>query len=344
MAAKETNTSKQAPAKGAKKTSEGRAPAKPAQRKATARPSVDATKNAEMRKWALAQGFKNVGTGRVRAEIREAFEKSHTMPPATEPTLSADEITARMAKKAAEKKEATEKAAALSRRVLEGNIVGAPSPTALVALEDPKVSEIYNAAKPLVAEYHQVEGRATELLREISRKLMDLRSLFKDDNGRTDWNGNSAQYKALADGLMREAGIPADSEGSTRRAIGHHIEDRKRERIPAKEHDYYGVQALTRGQRQGLAQKQAKALVEVDKVVKDTKKAKGSADGAQMVVLARKIDAGISAYHETQLAALSPAQRKTFRQTLEETRAKTDALLAKLQELEAPGPAAGGTA
>ncbi|MGA5629998.1 Lsr2 family DNA-binding protein [Streptomyces lydicamycinicus] len=344
MAAKETSTSKQAPAKGAKKTAERRAPAKPAQRKATARPSAAATKNAEMRKWALAHGFENVGTGRVRAEIREAYEKSHTTEPAAAPELSADEITARMAKKTAENKEATEKAAALSRRVVEGTIVGGPSPAALAALEDPKVSEIYNAAKPLVAEYHKVEGRATELLREISRKLMDLRSLFKDDNGRTDWNGNSAQYKALADGLMREAGIPTDSEGSTRRAIGHHIEDRKRERIPAKEHDYYGVQALTRGQRQGLAQKQAKALVEVDKVVKDTKKAKGSADGAQMVVLARKIDAGISAYHEAQLGALSPAQRKTFRQTLEETRAKADALLAKLQELEAPSPAAGGTA
>ncbi|WP_037838577.1 Lsr2 family protein [Streptomyces sp. NRRL S-1813] len=341
MAAKETSTSTQTPAKGAKKTAERRTPAKSAQSKVTARPSADAAKNAEMREWAKSVGYENVGSGRVRAEIREAFEKAHTTTDAA-PELSADEITARMAKKTAENKEAAEKAVALSRRVVEGAIVGAPSPAALAALEDPKVSEIYNAAKPLVAEYHQVEGRATELLREISRKLIDLRSLFKDDNGRTDWNGNSATYKALADALLREAGIPADSEGSTRRAIGHHIEDRKRECIPAKEHDYYGVQALTRGQRQGLAQRQAKALVEVDKVVKDTKKAKGPADGAQMVVLARKIDAGISAYHETQLAALSPTQRKTFRQTLEETRAKADALLAKLQELETP--AAGDTA
>ncbi|MFD5392772.1 hypothetical protein ACFWJW_00720 [Streptomyces sp. NPDC127097] len=336
MAAKETSTTKQGPAKSTKKTAERRAPAKPAQGKVTARPSADAAKNAEMREWAKSVGYENVGSGRVRAEIREAFEKAQMASPAPAPSLTADEITARMAKKAAENKDAADKAVALSRRAVEGTIVGGPTPTALKALEDPKVSEIYNAAKPLVAEYNSVEGRATELLREISHKLMDLRSLFKDDNGRIDWNGGSAAYRAVADALLREAGIPADSEGSTRRAIGHHIEDRKRERIPAKEHDYYGVQALTRGQRQGLAQKQAKALVEVDKGAKDVKKAKGTADGAQMVVLARKIDAGISAYHEAQLVALSPAQRKTFRQTLEETRAKADALLAKLQELEAP--------
>ncbi|MGG7572577.1 Lsr2 family DNA-binding protein [Streptomyces sirii] len=342
MAAKETSTSKQAPAKSAKKTAERRAPAKPAQSKATPRPTADAAKNADMREWAKSVGYENVGSGRVRAEIREAFEKANEPAAAAPATPSADEITARMVEKTAENQEAADKAAALSRRVMEGTIVGGPSPTALTALENPKVSEIYNAAKPLVAEYHKVEGRATELLREISHKLMDLRSLFKDDNGRTDWNGGSAPYRAVADALLREAGIPADSEGSTRRAIGHHIEDRKRERVPAKDHDYYGVQALTRGQRQGLAQKQAKALVEVDEGVKDAKKAKGSADGAQMVVLARKIDAGISAYHEAQLSALSPAQRKTFRQALEETRAKTDALLAKLQELEAP--AAGDTA
>ncbi|WP_037790550.1 Lsr2 family DNA-binding protein [Streptomyces natalensis] len=342
MAAKETNASKQAPAKDTKKTAGRRAPAKPAQTKAPARPSADAAKNAEMREWAKSVGYENVGSGRVRAAIREAFEKAHQTAAAAPATPSTDEITARMAEKTVEKEKAADKAAALARRVVEGNIVGGPSPTALTALKDPKVSEIYNATKPLVTEYGQVEGRATELLRAISHKLMDLRSLFKDDAGRTDWNGGSAQYRAVADALLREAGIPADSEGSTRRAIGHHIEDRKRERIPAKEHAYYGVQALTRGQRQGLAQKQAKALVEVDKGVKDAKKAKGSADGAQMVVLARKIDAGISAYHEAQLSALSPAQRKTFRQTLEETRAKADALLAKLQELESP--AAGDTA
>ncbi|MFD9813975.1 histone-like nucleoid-structuring protein Lsr2 [Streptomyces sp. NPDC059080] len=323
----------------AKETSEGK-PAKKAQApKAATEKGAGAKQTAAIRTWAKANGMP-VGPGRIPAKIRQAYEAAHRQatdtadkPEQEAPAApSADELKKRMQEKTAQK---TAEAAGPAHRVLVGKIVdGVDQEAVRKGLENPDAAAIYNETKPLVTEYTQVDGRATELLRQISHKLMDLRGLFKDAQGRVDWNGESPQYVALAASLLREAGVPSDSAAGTRRAIGHHIEDRKRERVPQAEWADYGVQALTRGQRAGLEKKQAKALVEADKAVKDITK-KGGADNSSMLVLARKIDAGISAYNVDQLAALNPKQRNMFRESLEETRQKTEALLAKLQELEA---------
>ncbi|MEV3856079.1 hypothetical protein AB0J38_17360 [Streptomyces sp. NPDC050095] len=307
--------------------------------KAAKKGGSTAEENAAIRAWAK-ENNRPVGRA-ISAKLREEFRTAQSQAPEPETTaeqpqatapVTADELRKRMAEKTERKQAETRDPA---RQVLVGTIVGeADEKTVSQALENPEAAKIYNATKPLVAEYAQVDGRATELLRQISHNVMDLRALFTDSSGRPDWNGTSPQYLALAATLLRDAGIPSDSQAGTRRAIGHHIEDRKRERIPQKDWAEYGVQALTRGQRAGLEKKQAKALVETDKAVKAVKK-KGGADNSSMLVLARKIDAGISAYNVDQLAALNPKQRNMFRESLEETRQKAEALLAKLQELDA---------
>ncbi|MEU6072123.1 hypothetical protein ABZ864_48830 [Streptomyces sp. NPDC047082] len=58
-------------------------------------------------------------------------------------------------------------------------------------------------------------------------------------------------------------GLEGPDGAGTKRAIRHHVEDRKRKVIPANDWDHYGVQALTRGRRAGLEKTTAQALTTV---------------------------------------------------------------------------------
>jgi hypothetical protein len=212
-------------------------------------------------------------------------------------------------------------------------------PDAERALKDKEVATTYAEAKASGRAYLELEGKATEALREVAVKLMDLRAHFKEPGSRgrrTDWNGESVEYKALAALLYKDLGMAGPDYDSTRRSVRYQVENVKRDVIPKKDWAHYGVSALTRGQRQALTAKFGKVAPAVEETAKETAEqaSTGTVTGAQLVTLAKRIDAGISVYSLASLRSLTPAQRKTFRDQLEDTRQKTAALLEELDGLD----------
>lgn len=226
--------------------------------------------------------------------------------------------------------------AVLSGMVVEESV----DPNAERALRDPAVATDYNAAKVALREYGDLETRRTESLKRIARSLMDLRAHFKEPGSkgrRVDWNGKSREYEALATLLYRDAGLEGPTADSAKRAVRHHVEDVKREMVPKKQWEHYGVQALTRGQRAQLTSRFGKAHDALEEAATSaaSRASSGQATGAQLVALAKRIDAGMSVYSMASLRALSTPQRRTFRDQLQETRERADALLRELEEMEA---------
>lgn len=224
--------------------------------------------------------------------------------------------------------------------VLSGTVVAeSVDPNAERALKDKGVAADYRAAKSLFLELKELEGERVAKLRAIADKLMDLRAHFKEPGSRgkrIDWNGISQDYKAVATLLYRDVGIDGEEHASTQRSVRYQVENVKRERVPKKDWDHYGVQALTRGQRQALASKFGKNLDSLKTAADETGKsaATGQVTGAQLVTLAKQIDRGISVYSQAPLQALTPKQRQTFRDQLQHTRERTEAILRELDGLE----------
>lgn len=212
-------------------------------------------------------------------------------------------------------------------------------PNAERALKNEKVAADYNEAKRLYQSLMEVEKSRLEVLQSIAEKLMDLRAHFKEPGSRgrrIDWNGESLAYRALASLLLRDLGLDGPDHNSTKRSIRYQIENVKRERVPQKDWEHFGISALTRGQRQALTAKFGKAHDGVEETAKETaeRASTGQVTGAQLVTLAKRIDAGISVYSMASLRTLTPAQRTTFREQLEDTRQKTEAILQELDELD----------
>lgn len=247
-------------------------------------------------------------------------------------STSAEELEARMAAKAAELAGNGELEVHVPQ-VLEGTRVVTEhvDPNAERALKRPEVAQAYQESKVLGREWLAAEDRATEKKRAMSAKLMELRGMFKH-RGDVDYNGQSPEYQALAALLYQDIGADRNAQ----RAILHHVEDRKREIIPQAKWDKFGVEALTRGQRAGLEKKAAKALTEVSDTAQATagQAAKGKATGNQLVTLAKRIDAGMAVFSTASLRVMTPAQRKTFADQVQEARDRADALLKELKALD----------
>ncbi|MFE9396798.1 GntR family transcriptional regulator [Streptomyces flavidovirens] len=279
--------------------------------------------------WAVAEGLFTPDTessaGRDAAEPADA-------PAAPVVTTSAEELEARMAAKAAELAGNGELEVHVPQ-VLAGTRVVTEhvDPNAERALKRPEVAQAYQESKVLGREWLAAEDRATEKKRAMSAKLMELRGMFKH-KGDVDYNGQSPEYQALAALLYQDIGADRNAQ----RAILHHVEDRKREIIPQAKWDKFGVEALTRGQRAGLEKKAAKALTEVSDTAQATagQAAKGKATGNQLVTLAKRIDAGMAVFSTASLRVMTPAQRKTFADQVQEARDRADALLKELKALD----------
>jgi DNA-binding GntR family transcriptional regulator len=225
-------------------------------------------------------------------------------------------------------------------QVLEGRVVTEHvDPDAERALKNRQVAADYNTAKASLRTYADLDGKRTEALKAVAASLVTLRSHFKEPGTRgrrVDWNGNSVEYNALAALLYRDVGLEGEQAESTKRAIRHHVEDRKRAVVPVKDWDHYNIQALTRGERAGLEKRAAKALTGVADTSDATagQAAKGNATGHQLVTLMSRIDQGMSVFSTASLRVMSPAQRKKFRDQAQEARDRADALLRELDGLD----------
>ncbi|WP_338932649.1 GntR family transcriptional regulator [Streptomyces netropsis] len=245
-------------------------------------------------------------------------------------TESAEELVAKMTARAEEK--SAELAPRETPPVLEGRVITAHvDPDAERALKNPDVAQAYQEGKVLGQAWMEAEGRATEAKRALSHKLMDLRELFMF-KGHPDYSGQSREYQALVSLLYQDLGVGKSGQ----RAILHHLEDRKRERVPKALWSKFGVEELSRGQRAGLEKKAAQALTSVAETAAATagQAAKGKSTGHQLVTLAKRIDAGMAVFSTASLRVMTPAQRRTFVDQVREARDRADALIREAESLD----------
>ncbi|WP_125522185.1 GntR family transcriptional regulator [Streptomyces sp. WAC 06783] len=243
---------------------------------------------------------------------------------------TAEELAARIEDKAQEK--GTDLAIPEAPRVLEGRVVTEHvDPDAKRALEREDVAAAFQQGKELGREWVSAEGHATKAKKALAAKLMDLRELF-EHKGHPDWNGDSREYQAVVTLLYQDLGV----EPPQRRAVLHHVENLKRERIPQALWGEFGVSPLTRGQRTQLGKKAGKASDEVSTMSKALagQAAKGKATGHQMVTLAKHIDQGMAVFTTTSLRVMTSKQRAAFRDEVKAARDQADALLRELEGLE----------
>ncbi|MGP3940497.1 hypothetical protein [Streptomyces sp. 6N106] len=225
-------------------------------------------------------------------------------------------------------------------KVLSGRVVGEEiDPNAARALRDPAVAADYAEIKTGIRQYVELDKNRTEALKFIARKLMDLRAHFKEPGSRgrmIDWNGGSDAYSALATLVYRDAGLTGPDAESTKRAVRYHVESLKRELVPRKQWDHYGIQELTQSQRQQLAnafQAEHKRVNETTQEV-SRKALAGEVTGSQLVSLAKSIDRGVAAYSAETLKKLTPKQRGEVRERMQSLRQHADELLQELDSLD----------
>ncbi|MEV8056561.1 hypothetical protein AB0P37_08540 [Streptomyces antimycoticus] len=226
-------------------------------------------------------------------------------------------------------------------KTLDGRVVVGEEidPNAERALRDPKVAADYAEIKSGLHKYMELDQSRTEALKFIARKLMDLRAHFKEPGSRgrmTDWNGSSLAYSALANLVYRDAGLIGPEADSTKRAVRYHVEALKRELVPRKHWDHYGVSEITQGQRQMLAKKFQTEHTSVGETTQEVsrKALAGEVTGSQLVSLAKQIDRGVSVYTAEALRTLTPKQRSAFKERMESLRQHADELLRELDSLD----------
>ncbi|MEU7186445.1 GntR family transcriptional regulator [Streptomyces sp. NPDC045369] len=279
--------------------------------------------------WKVAEGLFPADTDSTAGTNPESSKAAHDEP-AGGSQETAEELAARIEAKAKEKD--AELVTQDAPRVLEGRVVTEHvDPDAQRALNREEVAAAFQEGKELGRAWLEAEGHATEAKKALAAKLMDLRQLFQH-KGHPDWNGDSREYQAVASLLYQDLGV----EPPQRRAVLHHLETLKRERIPEALWDKFGVSALTRGQRNQLEKQAGKASDEVGTTSKALagQAAKGKATGHQLVTLAKRIDHGMSVFTTTSLRVMTPKQRTAFRDDVKAARDRADALLRELEGLD----------
>lgn len=71
----------------------------------------------------------------------------------------------------------------------------------------------------------------TEVLREMSERVVDLRALFTNSDGASDWRGSSYAYRQALAEAYGMAGLPRDDVQTVQAAMRYHVGNILRERL-----------------------------------------------------------------------------------------------------------------
>lgn len=74
-----------------------------------------------------------------------------------------------------------------------------------------------------IRRYTQIKDDQTTLLRNIAVTMVALRKQNTTSDGKTDWVGRGAEYRARVKKLFADAGIGAEDEDTIRQAVRYHI-------------------------------------------------------------------------------------------------------------------------
>lgn len=113
----------------------------------------------------------------------------------------------------------------------------------------PPVEDLVRQGARLVSDYAHVETSKTTILRELAGVVVDLRSQFQTEDGRTDWAGRGHAYRETVARIYSEAGIQPDAVGNLQAALRYHIGNVLRDVAPADELEALGLKSATPRER-----------------------------------------------------------------------------------------------
>jgi hypothetical protein len=105
------------------------------------------------------------------------------------------------------------------------------------------VEDLVDRGAHLVRDFSNVESSKTAILKDLARVVVELRSRFHTDDGRTDWAGRSGPYREAVARIYSEAGVPTDSLDGMQAALRYHVGNVLREVAPAEELEDLGLKA-----------------------------------------------------------------------------------------------------
>ena len=80
-------------------------------------------------------------------------------------------------------------------------------------------------------QWKRLHGKAESLTRSIAERMVELRTLFQDENGRPDLRGLTYDYKVAARAVYERAGVQSGRHSSIQSAIRYHVSRIVRERL-----------------------------------------------------------------------------------------------------------------
>lgn len=121
-----------------------------------------------------------------------------------------------------------------------------------------EVAQRVEAAAPLIAdgvkfakEWDKLHGRAVEVTRALAERLVSLRMLYPDKEGRPDLRGRNPEYREAASLIYEKAGFDTGKANTVQAAVRYHaspiVRERLREMAEGDEQrylelcEYYGI-------------------------------------------------------------------------------------------------------
>ena len=125
------------------------------------------------------------------------------------------------------------------------------SPMTPDPLQRRAVNALIKKATTLLSQYVQ-EGRTrTDLLKRTAVVVVDLRSHFALDDGRTDWSGRSQGYRQVISAIYQAAGIRPEYLDTVQSALRYHVGNLIRERASDDDLEAVGLTLTSPKERIG---------------------------------------------------------------------------------------------
>lgn len=105
------------------------------------------------------------------------------------------------------------------------------------------------------------DDQKTGALRTAAEALVNLRSLYLDDDGSPDWGGKTWPYRKTVTEIYDDAGVSAAQRERVRSAIGYHVSALLRERLNEEQLAEIGLRPISaRGRSAEKREKQSAML------------------------------------------------------------------------------------
>lgn len=128
------------------------------------------------------------------------------------------------------------------------------------------VAEVQRKAIAALQRYARVEEpyRKTQNLKEVAVWLVELRSMFLNDEGEPDWRGQTYDYRQAVTEIYGLANIPSDERESVSAAIRYHVGNELRDRLDESEITSIGLRAVSpKGRSNERRRRQSRILARV---------------------------------------------------------------------------------